>query len=82
MTFETWLSEHYQEKGPVKWLAFLLECVTAVVLLGLMLLTCADVIGRYFFDNAVDGAVEITEIALAVVVFAELPVAQKPDSHP
>ena len=42
--------------------------------MALMLLTCADVIGRYFLNNAVDGTVEITELALAVVVFAEMPV--------
>lgn len=74
MVLSDWVSEHYEEKGPVKWLAFSLECVTASVLMGLMLLTCADVVGRYFFNNAVDGAVEITELALAIVVFAEMPV--------
>lgn len=74
MALSEWVSEHYEEKGPVKWLAFFLECVTAVMLFGLMLLTCADVIGRYFLGNSIDGAVEITEIAMAVIVFAEMPV--------
>ncbi|MFK4751598.1 MULTISPECIES: TRAP transporter small permease [Oceanospirillaceae] len=74
MVFSDWISEHYEEKGPAKWLAFSLECVAAAVLMALMLLTCADVIGRYFLNNAVDGTVEITELALAVVVFAEMPV--------
>ncbi|MDK2776827.1 MAG: TRAP transporter small permease [Pseudomonadota bacterium] len=74
MSVSEWVSEHYQEEGPVKWLAFFLESVTGAVLLGLVLLTCADVGGRYFFGNAVNGSTELTEIALAVIVFAEMPV--------
>jgi TRAP-type transport system small permease protein len=74
MACSDFLAEHYEEKGPVMWLAFFLECVAALVLLGLMLFTCVDVIGRYFFNNALDGSVEITELALAILVFAEMPV--------
>lgn len=74
MAGSDFLAEHYEEKGPVRWLAFFLECVAALVLLGLMLFTCVDVIGRYFFNNALDGSVEITELALAILVFAEMPV--------
>jgi TRAP-type C4-dicarboxylate transport system permease small subunit len=72
--FSHWLAEHYEEKGPVVWLAFFLEACAAAVLMLLMLLTCSDVIGRYFFNNAVDGAVELTELGLAILVFAEMPV--------
>ncbi|ANG62786.1 hypothetical protein A8C75_10025 [Marinobacterium aestuarii] len=74
MHFSAWLHQHYKEKGPVRWLAFALEALAALALALLMLLTCADVIGRYFFSNAVDGAVEMTEIAIAIIVFAEIPV--------
>lgn len=74
MRFSAWLHEHYKEKGPVRWLAFALEALAALTLALLMLLTCADVVGRYFFSNAVDGAVEMTEIAIAIIVFAEIPV--------
>lgn len=74
MTFSAWVSAHYEEQGPVKWLAFALEFVAAVTLMALMLLTCADVFGRYFFDNSVDGATELTEIGIAILVFAEMPV--------
>jgi len=65
----------------MKWLAFSLEALAALVLLLLMLLTCADVIGRYFFSNAVDGAVEMTEIAIALIVFAEIPVITWRGTH-
>lgn len=74
MSLATWVAEHYEEKGPASWLAFSLEVCAAVVLFALMCLTCMDVIGRYFFNNAVDGAVEITEIGLAILVFLEMPI--------
>ena len=76
-----WVAEHYEEKGPVVWLAFFLEACAAVVLFALMALTCMDVIGRYFFDNAVDGAVELTEIGLAVIVFAQMPIVTWRGGH-
>ncbi|WP_338086287.1 TRAP transporter small permease [Marinomonas algarum] len=74
MALSQFIAEHYPDKGPAKWLAFGLECVTATTLMGLMLLTCADVAGRYFFANSINGAVEITEVLLAVIVFAQMPV--------
>lgn len=74
MAFNAWLSAHYEEKGPVVWLAFLLEVIAALTLFFLMALTCADVFGRYVLNDAVDGATEMTEIGLAVLVFAEMPV--------
>lgn len=74
MTFSAWITAHYEEKGPVAWLAFFLELIAAVTLFFLMLLTCADVFGRYFLDNAVDGTTELTEMGIAILVFAEMPV--------
>lgn len=69
-----WVSSHYKEKGPVAWLAFFLELVAAITLFSLMLLTCADVIGRYFLGNSLDGTTELTEIGIAIIIFAEMPV--------
>ncbi len=74
MSFSAWLSTHYEEQGLVKWLAFFLEVVAALTLLLLMLLTCTDVLGRYLFDNSLDAASELTEICIAVLVFAEMPI--------
>ncbi|WP_221801475.1 TRAP transporter small permease [Oceanobacter mangrovi] len=76
-----WVTEHYEEQGPVKWLAFALEAFAGVVLMALMLLTCADVVGRYFFNNSINGAVELTEIGLAVLVFAEMPLVTWRGGH-
>lgn len=76
-----WVNEHYEEKGPVVWLAFFLEALVAITLMALMLLTCADVFGRYFLNNAINGAVEMTEIGLALIVFAEMPIVTWRGGH-
>lgn len=80
-TLPAWVAEHYEEKGPVAWLAFFLEACAALVLFALMTLTCMDVIGRYFFDNAINGAVELTEIGLAVIVFSQMPIVTWRGGH-
>ncbi|SIP93252.1 TRAP transporter small permease [Marinobacterium stanieri] len=74
MSFSAWFNEHYDEKGPVKWLAFFLEAVSSLVLFTLMALTCVDVVGRYLFNSPLHGGTELTEIGLAVMVFAAMPV--------
>ncbi|WP_299200195.1 TRAP transporter small permease [uncultured Amphritea sp.] len=74
MAFTTWITSHYDEQGPIKWLAFALEMIAALTLFFLMMLTCADVFGRYFLDNSIDGTTELTEIGLAILIFAEMPV--------
>lgn len=51
MSFSAWITAHYEEKGPVVWLAFFLELVAAITLFFMMMLTCADVFGRYFLGN-------------------------------
>lgn len=74
MAFKTWIKLRYEEKGPAKWLAFFLELIAVIALFGLMLLTCIDVFGRYLFNRPVSGGTELTEIGLAVVIFAVMPV--------
>jgi len=74
MSFSAWIKAHYDEKGPVRWLAFFLELVSASVLFFLMALTCVDVVGRYLFNSPLHGGTEMTEIGLAVMVFAAMPV--------
>ncbi|MBR9867410.1 TRAP transporter small permease [uncultured Amphritea sp.] len=74
MSFCAWISAHYEEQGPVKWLAFVLEMIAAITLFLLMLLTCSDVFGRYFLANSIDGTTELTEIGLAILIFAEMPI--------
>ncbi len=47
--------------------------IAAVILLGLVALTCADVVGRYFFSNPVTGAVELVRICMAGIIFFSFP---------
>lgn len=74
MTFNHWLTSNYSEHGPIKYVAFILEAIAALTLFSLMILTCADVGGRYFFSNSIDGTTELTEVAIAIMIFAVLPV--------
>ena len=47
----------------------------------MMLLTTADVIGRYFFNAPVLGAYEITEYLMLIMVFSFLALAQSAKVH-
>jgi TRAP-type C4-dicarboxylate transport system permease small subunit len=59
----------------------LLGIIAAIVLFGLMLITCLDVVGRYFFGRPVYGAFEITEMLLATLIFAALPLVTIRNEH-
>ena len=58
-----------------------LGVLAALVLFCLMALTCADVIGRYFFGTPVYGAFEMTEMLLAALIFAGLPLVTLRNDH-
>ena len=49
------------------------EGASALVLFALMAMTCVDVIGRELFGTPLDGATELTQLMLGVIVFAILP---------
>ena len=59
----------------------LADGVSAVVLFALMAMTCIDVIGRYFFNAPLDGATELTQLMLGVIVFAVLPAVCQREEH-
>ena len=61
--------------GPV------LGFIAAVMLFAMMLLTCADVIGRYFLDRPIFGAFELTETLLAALIFAGLQLVTLRNEH-
>jgi len=75
--------------GIARWLVDLFDRVVvpalgaaaAAVLFVMMMLTCADVIGRYFFSNPIFGAFEITEMALAMMIFLALPLVTLRNDH-
>ena len=51
-----------------------LLALAAVTILLMMMLTAVDVVGRYFLSSPVPGAFELTEFAMAIAIFAALPV--------
>ena len=51
----------------------LLGTVAALLLVALALLTCVDVVGRYFLNRPLTGAFELTELAMGALVFSSLP---------
>jgi TRAP-type C4-dicarboxylate transport system permease small subunit len=63
------------------WLDRTLGAAAAVLLLGLMMITTADVIGRYIFNRPLRGAFEITELLLLALVFAGLPLVSRANEH-
>jgi TRAP-type C4-dicarboxylate transport system permease small subunit len=58
-----------------------LRSLAALVLFFLMALTCADVFGRYLLNRPIWGAFELTEIALAALIFAGLPMVTLRNDH-
>jgi TRAP-type C4-dicarboxylate transport system permease small subunit len=76
-----WIEKHYPEPNIYRWIGVTLEGIAATVLLLLVLLTCFDVAGRYLLNNSIDGAVELTQIGLAIMVFAQMPVITWRGSH-
>lgn len=63
------------------WLNRLADGTAALVLFALMAMTCLDVIGRYFFNAPLDGATELTQLMLGVIVFAVLPAVCLREEH-
>lgn len=55
--------------------------LAVVLLFAMMVLTFVDVVGRYFFDFPVPGGFEITEIMLASLVFAGIPLMTMTREH-
>lgn len=81
MFLSAMVNKHHGEFGLAKWLAFILEVVSSLLLFSLMLLTCSDVIGRYVFNNSINGTTEITELALCIVIFCQLPIVTLTSAH-
>jgi TRAP-type C4-dicarboxylate transport system permease small subunit len=73
------MAPHSAEAG--SWLDRVLGAAAAILLFGLMALTTADVIGRYFFNRPLRGAFEVTELLLLTLIFAGLPLASRAGEH-
>lgn len=58
-----------------------LEWVTCALIMAMMLLTFADVVGRYLFSNPIFGASEMISALLALTIFAGLGITNARDEH-
>lgn len=62
-------------------LARIAQAGAAVVMFGLVALTCADVFGRYILAQPVNGKTELTRMFLAVLIALVLPVVTARKEH-
>lgn len=62
-------------------LEFPLGILSILLLAGLALLTCVDVVARYWFNSPVNGAYELTEMMLCALVFSALPMTTARGEH-
>ena len=58
-----------------------LGSAAAIALFAMMALTFADVFSRKFLGNSVNGAVELTELCMLVMIFTALPLASSAGEH-
>jgi TRAP-type C4-dicarboxylate transport system permease small subunit len=64
-----------------RWIDAVLGFAAAAVLFCMMALTFVDVVGRYLFNHSVPGSFEITEIMMAMLIFAGLPLVSRREEH-
>lgn len=57
------------------------EVLTALLLFAMMMLTFADVIGRYIFTAPIFGAAEMIQFLMAVTIFGGLCLVNARDEH-
>ena len=69
------------EPASFGWLDWTLGLAIAITLFLMMWITFIDVVGRYVFNYPLHGAYEITELALAVLVFGGLPLVTERQEH-
>ena len=58
-----------------------LQLIMAVILFAMMVVTVADVTGRYLFARPIPGGFEVVQYMMAFVIFASLPLTTVSDSH-
>jgi len=64
-----------------RWAGYTLGTVAAVTLFGMMMLTFADVWGRYLLRQPVFGGYEVTEFMMGVLIFTALPMLCAQEGH-
>lgn len=59
----------------------LLELAAGLLIAGIALLTCIDVFGRYALGRPLQGAFEISELAMGALIFTSLPLVTMRGQH-
>lgn len=59
----------------------LLGWLSALPVALILILTFADVLGRYMFSSPIRGSVELIEFAMALVIFTALPMVTRQREH-
>ncbi len=67
--------------APRQWLESVLGAVSATVLFLMMLVTAVDVVGRYVFNQPLNGGFELTEMMLAALIYCGLPLVSQRREH-
>ncbi len=72
-----------EDQSPRHWSSAsnLLGGAAVALLVCLSLLTCIDVVARYWFNKPVNGAFELTQLLLAGLIFLALPITTSKNEH-
>jgi TRAP-type C4-dicarboxylate transport system permease small subunit len=68
-------------RAPLHRIDRLLGAVAALTLVGMVLLTSIDVVGRYLLNRPLTGAFELSELAMGALVFSSLPLVTLRRQH-
>lgn len=64
-----------------RWLNRTLGIASATAMIAIMAVTFFDVVGRYAFSRPLPGGFEVTELLLAFIIFAGLPLVSADRTH-
>ncbi|GGB34016.1 C4-dicarboxylate ABC transporter permease [Roseibium aquae] len=70
-----------EEIRSARWALRILQSAAGALLFAMMVLTFIDVWGRYIFNSPLAGAFEITELMMATLIFAGLPLVTVQREH-
>jgi TRAP-type C4-dicarboxylate transport system permease small subunit len=62
-------------------IAAVMSCVGVAAVIGMALLTGVDVVGRYGFNEPVQGGVELVELLMVIIVACGIAVTTAADDH-
>jgi TRAP-type C4-dicarboxylate transport system permease small subunit len=70
-----------KESAVAHWLRRFTDGTSSLFLFAMMVMTCIDVVGRYLFNSPLNGATELTELFMGILIFAVLPTVSFREEH-